>query len=145
MDLNEHILRKELINLRESSLSDWRSELLNEEEEGEHPYVDVMPSSDEAEQMLKDEKKKKKKGKEKKETEKVEEGYVPLDHEGNEKQTARHLDHARKATKEGGDVDKHMKRAEAVKSPFNRLMQLSAEREKKMEQKRRELYRSKNQ
>lgn len=183
MDLNEHIRHKELINMRESDKSDWRKDLETLEDGGDHPYVDVMPTGNAAEQMVKNKKKDKKKEKEQEVTEsikddpehqrnfkdaadnvaqgmaerrkrldlsthkkrKVEEGYVPLDHEGNEKQTARHLDHARKATKEGGDVDKHMKRADAVKSPFNRLMQLSAEREKKMEQKRRELYSSKKQ
>ena len=33
--------QKEIIKLRKESLSDWRSELLSEE--GDHPYVDIMP------------------------------------------------------------------------------------------------------
>ena len=56
MDLNEHMLRKELISMRESAKSDWRSEL---QEAGDHPYVDIMPSTDETQQMKKDKKKEK--------------------------------------------------------------------------------------
>ena len=57
MDLQEHILRKEYINMRESSLSDWREEIM---EEGDHPYVDVMPASaDEEGKKVKKEPKKK--------------------------------------------------------------------------------------
>ena len=56
MDLQEHILRKEIINMRDSSLSDWREDIM---EEGDHPYVDIMPSADPEEQMKKDIKKKK--------------------------------------------------------------------------------------
>ena len=62
MDLNEHIRRKELINLRESSLSDWREEI---KEEGDHPYVDVMPSIDPEEDMKEGKHSRKKKEKEK--------------------------------------------------------------------------------
>lgn len=58
MDLHEHLKRTELIKQREASLSNWRGEL---SEEGDHPYVDIMPCSDEEEQMIKDAKKKKKK------------------------------------------------------------------------------------
>lgn len=64
MDLNEHIRRKELINMRESSLSDWREDIM---EEGDHPYVDVMPSADPEEGMKKEVKKKKEKKEEEKE------------------------------------------------------------------------------
>ena len=67
MDLTEHIRHKELINLREATLSDWRTELV-EEDEGEHPYVDVMPSPLESQDMAKDAKKKKKKDKEEEES-----------------------------------------------------------------------------
>ena len=49
---------KEIIKLRESLKSDWRSEIMEEEE---HPYVDVMPSCD---QKQKDAEKKVKKKKE---------------------------------------------------------------------------------
>ena len=71
MDLNEHILRKELINMREGSLSNWREDL---NEQGDHPYVDVMPSTDETQD-------KPKKKKEKKEEEKEEVKESILDDE----------------------------------------------------------------
>lgn len=224
--------------MRESAKSAWRQEL---NEEGDHPYVDIMPCADEAQQMKKDKKKKKEKeevkegffdGKpSKKEQEaarerirlrrakwdaeakskeqtpapkdpwathpddakvfakeeldlsehkrknikgsnsyhdyeeleakiakdnldrrqgrkgskKVDEGYVPHPHEANEKQIARHMQHARNAAKEGGDTGKHLSRAEALKSPLKRKLDLSAQKEKKMEQKRRELYSKKEQ
>lgn len=75
MDLHEHISRKEIINLRESSVSNWRVDLL-EGDEGDHPYVDIMPCADEAQQMKKDAVKSKKK-KEKEEKEEVKEGKDP--------------------------------------------------------------------
>ena len=57
----------------------------------------------------------------------VEEGYKPHPHEANEKQAARHLAHARKAAKEGGDVQKHVDRAEKLKSPLKAKMALKKE------------------
>ena len=54
---------KELIKMREESLSDWRSELM---ESGDHPYVDIMPDGSKP-------KKSKKKDEEKKEEEPKEE------------------------------------------------------------------------
>ena len=59
--------------------------------------------------------------------EEVEEGYKPHPHEVNEKQAARHLAHARKAAKEGGDVQKHVDRAEKLKSPLKAKMALKKE------------------
>ena len=77
--MSEHFeqlrIEKELIKMREALMSDWRSDL-NEEEE--HPYVDVMPSTDQA---LKDAAKKKSKKKEEeesiKEKESVSESKTP--------------------------------------------------------------------
>lgn len=71
MDLNEHIRHKELFNMRESAKSDWRKDLETIEDGGDHPYVDIMPSSDAAEQMVKDKKKDKKKEKEQEVTESI--------------------------------------------------------------------------
>ena len=62
--------QKEIINLRESMQSDWRKDLISEEEQ--HPYVDVMPSTD---QKAKDAVKKKKE--EKKVEKEMEEETLP--------------------------------------------------------------------
>ncbi len=139
MDLNEHIRHKELINLREATLSDWRTELV-EEDEGEHPYVDIMPSSDEAQNMVKDAKKKKKKSKEEEET--VEEGYKPMPHEANERQQARHRANARKSLA-SGDTDsanKSLDREAALKSPLDTKLKLDAKKEERDEKRRRALF-----
>lgn len=61
---------KELIKMREALMSDWRNDLMEEEE---HPYVDVMPSTDQKEKDAK--KKKKEKEEEKSEKEEVKEGF----------------------------------------------------------------------
>ncbi|WVQ00222.1 hypothetical protein [Synechococcus phage MA01] len=64
---------KELIKMREALISDWRSDLMEEEE---HPYVDVMPSADQKEKDAKKPKEEKKKKKEEKpEKEEVKEGF----------------------------------------------------------------------
>ena len=64
MDLNEHILRKELINMREEQKSDWRKDIKDLATGGDHPYVDVMPDSDQPAQMAKNKVKDNKKEKE---------------------------------------------------------------------------------
>ena len=48
MDYKSLRTQKELINMRESSRSDWRAEL-----QEEHPYVDVMPSPNQDEKNMK--------------------------------------------------------------------------------------------
>ena len=137
MDLNEHMLRKELINMREEQKSDWRKEVKADAKDladgGDHPYVDVMPDSDALEQEVKNKKKEKKKEKE----EKIEEGHKPLNIGRQESQAAKHLEHARKAAKEGGDYQKHVTRAETIKSPLKRSLDLSAQKNRKAELKRR--------
>jgi hypothetical protein len=100
MDLNEHMLRKELISMRESAESDWRSEL---QEEGDHPYVDIMPCADEAQQMKKDKKKEKKKKEETPEREEVKEGFFNGVNREKQKAARERLDKHRTAMKGDGD------------------------------------------
>lgn len=65
MNWSELRNQTEIIKLRESSKSDWRSDLMFEAEE--HPYVDVMPNGKEKPIKKKDEEKKEKEPKEEKE------------------------------------------------------------------------------
>ena len=55
---------KELIKMREESLSDWRSELL---ESGDHPYVDIMPDGSKPKKSKKKDEEKEEEPKEEKE------------------------------------------------------------------------------
>ena len=71
---------KELIKMRESLMSDWRRDLMEEEE---HPYVDVMPSADQKEKDAA-KKKKEKKEEENPEREEVKEDYEGYDYAGKE-------------------------------------------------------------
>ena len=125
--------QKELIKMREAALENWREAVLSEEE---HPFVDVMPECGE-ETPKKKSKKKDKKEEEKKEEE-VKEGFKPLNIDRQEKQMAKHLDNARKAVKDGGDYQKHVTRHDNVKSPLKRNLDLSAQKNRKAELKRRE-------
>ena len=45
--------------MRESEKSDWRKDLENLEDGGDHPYVEVMPTTDNTERAVKKAKKKK--------------------------------------------------------------------------------------
>ena len=55
---------KELIKMREESLSDWRSELM---ESGDHPYVDIMPDGSKPKKSKKKDEEKEEEPKEEKE------------------------------------------------------------------------------
>ena len=59
---------KEIIKLRESMQSDWRSEMITEKKEDDHPYIEVMPSGEVAPTKEKKEKKEEKKEEEVKES-----------------------------------------------------------------------------
>ena len=111
MDLNEHILRKELINMRESMLSDWREELTEEE----HPYVDVMPSSEESQDKPK---KKKKKEKEEDKEEVKEETEISEARAKTREEARAKLDAHSKAMKGEGESP-YFKNKELKKVKFN--------------------------
>ena len=86
---------KELIKMREALMSDWRRDLMEED----HPYVDVMPSSDQKEKDAK----KKKKEEEKPEKEEVKEGFFSSVNK-KKQAAARERLAKHKAAMEGGGV-----------------------------------------
>ena len=66
---DELLRQKEIINLRESAQYSWREDLAEgkKEEEGDHPYVEVMPKEKDPNEVIADKAKKKKEDKEKEE------------------------------------------------------------------------------
>lgn len=58
-NINELIQKEELIRMREDRRVDWRTEL-EEENEKEHPYVDVMPGGETEKDIIKTLRRKKK-------------------------------------------------------------------------------------
>ena len=115
--------KSELIKMREAAKHDWREELLSEKEE--HPFVEVMPEGDKEKTCKKSDKKDKKE-------EKVEEGYKQINPEYQYVGHARAREAAKKAVEKGDreGMKRHLDRAEAIKSPTRRQMDLTTKKAK---------------
>ena len=159
--------KRELIKMREETLENWRAEILSEE--GDHPFVDVMPEGTDEETPKKSKKKDKEEKKDEKEDvkEAVEkehskkehgnwnaagvyvgpdrkklklspdkklrkEGYKSINPEYQYVGHSRAQDAAKKAVEKGDTegMKRHLKRADAIKSPTRRQLDLSNQKAK---------------
>ena len=120
--------KRELIKLRESSVEDWRAEILSEE--GDHPFVEVMPKGTDEELP----KKSKKKDKEEKKEEEVKEGYKSMDLDKQDVAARKATDAARKSAASGDTegMKRHLARRDAIKSPSRRQLDLSSSKKAKL-------------